>query len=253
GGSEPQFEKDASGKFDFTKPLIKPETMNDIEAGTGLIKDNYSLNLNLFYMIFQNEIVKKGQTDRFGQPITGNAERTIHSGAELSGVFRGISNLEIMLNGTFSKNFISSGLSYVKYKINNSKIIAPIDLGGNSIAGFPDFLMNVSLKYVNSGLNVILTGRYVGKSYSDNYGDKLSSYISDYPGFIDYNDNVIDPYFTANMFISYQKEVKPLKSTIKIYGQVNNLFDNLYAAYAIGKEYFPAAERNFMAGVQFEF
>jgi iron complex outermembrane receptor protein len=32
--------------------------------------------------------------------------------------------------------------------------------------------------------------------------------------------------------------------------QVNNIFDNLYSAYAIGKEFFPAADRNFIAGIQ---
>jgi iron complex outermembrane receptor protein len=33
----------------------------------------------------------------------------------------------------------------------------------------------------------------------------------------------------------------------------NNVFDNLYSAYAIGKEFFPAAERNFIAGIQLGF
>ena len=36
----------------------------------------------------------------------------------------------------------------------------------------------------------------------------------------------------------------------KVFLQVNNIFDNLYSAYAIGKEFFPAAERNFIAGIQ---
>ncbi len=36
-------------------------------------------------MIFDNEIVKNGQVDRFGQPITGNVDQTIHKGIELSG------------------------------------------------------------------------------------------------------------------------------------------------------------------------
>jgi iron complex outermembrane receptor protein len=36
----------------------------------------------------------------------------------------------------------------------------------------------------------------------------------------------------------------------KIYLQVNNIFDNLYSAYAIGKEFFPSAERNWLAGIQ---
>ena len=35
-------------------------------------------------MDFSDEIVKSGQVDRFGQPVTGNAERTRHLGLELS-------------------------------------------------------------------------------------------------------------------------------------------------------------------------
>ena len=36
----------------------------------------------------------------------------------------------------------------------------------------------------------------------------------------------------------------------KLYLQVNNIFDQLYSAYAIGKEFFPAAERNYLVGIQ---
>ncbi len=35
-------------------------------------------------MLFNDEIVKNGKVDRFGQPITGNMERTLHQGIEVS-------------------------------------------------------------------------------------------------------------------------------------------------------------------------
>jgi iron complex outermembrane receptor protein len=37
---------------------------------------------------------------------------------------------------------------------------------------------------------------------------------------------------------------------MKIFLQVNNLLDELYAAKAIGKEFFPAAERNILVGME---
>ncbi len=39
-------------------------------------------------------------------------------------------------------------------------------------------------------------------------------------------------------------------NTVRIFGQINNVFDNLYAAYATGGDFFPAAERNFLVGVK---
>jgi len=82
GGEVPQFEKNALGQYDFSKPLVKPETMNDLELGTSYTNDKLSLSLNFYYMLFNNEIVQQGQVDQFGQPITGNMERTIHYGME---------------------------------------------------------------------------------------------------------------------------------------------------------------------------
>ena len=67
------------GSYNYDEPLVQPETMNDFELGASLNKENYSITLNLFYMLFDNEIVKDGQVDRFGQPTTGNVDKTIHT------------------------------------------------------------------------------------------------------------------------------------------------------------------------------
>lgn len=244
GGEVPQFEVNPDGSYDFNKPLVKPETMNDFEVGVALTADNYSVSLNLFYMLFDDEIIKKGQVDRFGQPITGNVDRTVHIGAELSAILRLFDNrLELFGNATLSENTIERG----KFFIDAENFI---DLSGNRISGFPDFLANFGVVYKFDGLYLRLNGKYVGKFYSDNYDKNLKSYLNIYEGFVDYTDNLNEAYFVSDVLLSYEFKLLNGQTPWKIFIQVNNIFDNLYSAYAIGKEFFPAAERNWLAGIQ---
>ena len=243
-GEVPQFQVNTDGTYNFDEPLVKPETMNDFELGASFNQDNLSLTLNLFYMLFNDEIVKQGQVDRFGQPITGNVDRSVHFGAELSSIIKLLDNhIEIFGNATISKNTIEKGKFFID--ANNF-----IDLSGNRITGFPEFLANFGVIFQQSGFYLILTGKYVGEFYSDNYDDNLSDYLISCPGFVDYSDNLNEAYFVSDVFISYEFSLLNSQTPWKVYLQVNNIFDNLYSAYAIGKEFFPAAERNWLAGIQ---
>ncbi len=255
GGEIPQFEKLENGNYDFGNPLVKPETMNDFEFGTYFRTANFNLGANLFYMIFNDEIVKNGKVDRFGDPITGNAEKTIHSGIEFTSNFKLTKNFDFLLNATYSKNFIEKGKTFIEYEdqISGENRIAEIDLSKNKISGFPEILVNGSVKFQFENLLTMLTARYSGEFYSDNFDENLNELLQIYPGFTDYQDNKVDAYFTADLFASYVFKLNSNLKTIKIFGEVNNLFDELYAAYAIGGEFFPAAERNFLIGIQFGF
>ena len=244
GGALPQFELNPDGIYNFDKPLVKPETMNDFELGAELNKENYSITLNLFYMLFNDEIVKDGQVDRFGQPTTGNVDRTVHLGVELSAIVKLLNNhIEIFGNATFSRNTIEKGRFYIDK--NNY-----IDLGGNRINGFPDFLANAGISFNDNNLYVKLSGKYVGKFFSDNYDDKLKSDLDRFQGFVGYTDNVNDAYFVSDIYAAYEFYLLNGLTPWKIFIQVNNIFDNLYSASAIGKEFFPAAERNWLVGIQ---
>jgi iron complex outermembrane receptor protein len=243
GGYEPNFAKNADGTFNYSNSLVKPETMNDLELGYAAANKNFSVNLNLFYMFFDNEIVANGKVDIYGEPLEGNINETSHKGIELSTAFHFMEGLDLRFNATLSKNRIISG----SYFIDSTHSIS---LNGNNITGSPDFLTNFGINYSNENLFAQLLGRYVGYFYSDDFADKLSQYLNEYPGFVSYPDNKNDGYFTADFYISYRfKEFHVLTSS-KIYVQINNLFDRLYSASAIGGEFFPAADRNFMAGIQ---
>ncbi|MBU0475118.1 MAG: TonB-dependent receptor [Bacteroidetes bacterium] len=232
-GEVPQFEVDANGNYNFEKPLVNPETMNSFEVGTSLNNSEISFNANVFYMIFTNEIVKSGQLDRFGQPITGNMDKTTHTGIELSGTYKISEYLDFAINGTFSKNEIAKGFYY-----NGSE---SYNLKNNSISGFPDITANGIIRLNCNGLFAQLWLKYVGGFYTDNFGD--ISGITDY-------DNKVDAYFVSNALVSYQFKVQPVFNSVKLFVQVNNIFDNLYAAYGTGNEFFPAAERNITAGIK---
>lgn len=247
GGEVPQFQVNADGSYNYDEPFVKPETMNDFELGASFNEENLSLTLNLFYMLFNDEIVKDGQVDRFGQPTTGNVDRSVHLGAELSAILKFWNDhIEVFGNTTVSRNTIEDGKFFIDEPTS-------IDLSGNRISGFPDLLANLGVAFQHSGLYVRLTGKYVGEFFSDNYDDKLISYLGQYPGFVDYNDNLNESYFVSDIFLSYEFSLLNSMTPWKVYMQINNIFDNLYSAYAIGKEFFPAAERNWLAGIQVGF
>lgn len=248
GGSIPQFEITSAGAYDFSKPLVRPETMNNLELGTSFTKENLNLSFNLFYMSFNDEIVKRGQVDRFGQPITGNMDQTIHYGFEAASTFRLNNHFEFILNSSLSRNYISRG--YYFLKTSDITSTDKIDLSGNRISGFPNVMMNAVIKYHNDNFLLQANLKYVGDFFTDNYDTKLIELLKSFPALADYSDNRVDSYFVTNLFISYNFTLEPVAKNLQLFFQVNNLFDNLYAAYGIGKEFFPAAERNFVFGIK---
>jgi iron complex outermembrane receptor protein len=191
-------------------------------------------------MLFDNEIVQNGQVDQYGVPITGNVASSIHKGLELSALYKG-DILNVFANVSMSNNFISDG----RYFIDS---VRSINLRGNKISGFPGFLFNFGITYDVNKLFLKLTGKYVGAFYSDNYDKYLNTYLAAYGDFVTYSDNKNPSYFTMDFLASYSFNLLNALTDSKIYIQVINIFDRLYSANAIGEEFFPGAERNFIAG-----
>jgi iron complex outermembrane receptor protein len=251
GGEVPQFEVDANGKYDFSKPLVKNENLTNVEFGFAQKSEIYSFNLNLFYMYFRDEIIKRGMVDRFGQPKTGNADRTTHTGIEFSGELRPIQNVFVNVNFSYMKNIVNKGFVYMKYRdpITNQKKVAQIDLSGFRIPNSPELIGNIRLSYDNDVIFASLSANYVGKQFTDNFDEKLPELLSQYPKMVRYKDNVVPDYFVVNFDARYKFDV-PYLGKVTLFGRVNNLFNRLYATYGIGNEFFPAAERNFFGGIE---
>ncbi len=252
GFSKPQFEQTAGGQYDFSKPFVKPETMRDFELGLGYETGDIHSSINFFYMSFKNEIVNNGQVDKFGQPMTGNMESTRHIGIECNFDINVTNDFSMQGNATFSKSTISKGVVYNLFTTPDfvpTTDLVPINLSNNSISGSPGVIANVSAAYHPGDVYLKLNIGYSGMFYSDNYGENINNLFAKYPGMLNYSDNKNEAFITSKFFGSYaMKSVFGFKE-IKLFAQVNNLFNQLYSAYAVGREFFPGAERNVNFGL----
>lgn len=216
--------------FNFDEPLVTPETLNDFEVGVGYRTERWRGTLNLFLMDFRDEIIKKGQLDRFGQPVTGNADRTLHQGIEMSAALRLSDALDLSGNIMWSKNELRR---YSVFTGDGEEV----KLDGNPIAGFPDFIANARLTFSHSGLSASLAMQSVGKQYTDNFKNE---------------QNTVDPYTAFNGYIGYRFGTGSPVSGLTLQVHAQNLFDKLYATHGEGEEFFPAAERQIFLNVKYD-
>jgi iron complex outermembrane receptor protein len=227
-GATPEFAVDIAGgvaRYDFSRPLAKPEQLLNVEWGWGWTADGARVNANLFWMEFTNELIKSGQVDVFGQPRTGNADRTRHLGIELDGIVR--------LNGRFalSGNLTWSQNRLVRYRVADGAGWTVLD--GNPIAGFPDLLGNLRLEYAGERTRAGLSAKHVGAFYTDNYRQ-------------DRNRN--DAFTVLNGDATHELTIGGgLGLLLRL--EVRNILNTLYTSGGEGEAFFPAAERNWLVGV----
>ncbi len=232
-GERPLFYSDTSGgivRYDFSRPLVKPEKLLDLEFGSYYTSENLQLELTAYWMEFFDELVKQGQLDIFGRPIYGNAPRTRHLGVELQGqwvVWKGEqSALSLRGNLSLSRNRI---VEYTHYEQDTAII-----LDGNAIAGFPNILGNLRLTYRGKNWWTSLRLYHVGAFYTDNFQRE---------------DRKNDPYTVVFLEGAYQFSIPNLQY-LRLRASINNVFNTLYASFGEGIEFFPGAERSFYLGIE---
>jgi len=230
GAVLPQFESNPAGEFAFDKPLVKPETLNDYEFGLICERNGWRASMNFFYMDFKNEIIKSGQLDRFGQPVTGNAERTLHAGIELAGRAQIFPELRLSGNLMLSQNELKK---YAVYASDGARQI----LDGNPVAGFPNTLANLRLTLDEAGLTTSLAVQHVGKKYTDNFKNE---------------PNVVDAYTVCNGVLGYSFVRRSTLAGLSLQLHLQNLFNKLYIAHGEGDDFFPAAERQVFVNLKYE-
>lgn len=251
-GATPRFETDTTGgqtRYDFSKPLVKPERMLDLEVQYSYSSSKVRLSATAYWMEFFDELVKNGGRDVFGIPTDGNAPRTRHTGVELQAAYtwspiEGL-NIQPWANATVSRNRI---IDFAYVALNGT-----ISLNDNPISGFPDFLSNIGFRTHYGGLSVDLSARLIGAFRTDNFGDlstKSAQYVAAVRQVAAYPSNEVDgaTVFNANVVFT-AKNVGPLP-LLRFRLQVNNLANTLYNAGGNGAEFFPAAERNWYLGTE---
>ncbi|MFN8252961.1 MAG: TonB-dependent receptor plug domain-containing protein [Ferruginibacter sp.] len=226
----------------------KPEKLNDIELGAETKKNQYSFGVNLYYMLYKDQLVLTGKINDVGAYTRTNIPRSYRAGIELQGGYMISKFISLAANAAFSSNKIKNFTEYVDDYDNGGQQTnfyskTDISFSPAAVAGG-----SILIKPVKNG-EISLTSKYVSCQYLDNTAKKSRS---------------LDPYFTQDIRMNYTVKGKVLKQTDFIL-QLNNIFSKKYApngysfSYIYGgaltteNYYFPMALFNFMAGVNIRF
>lgn len=228
-GVVPQFSRKQDGSYDFNEPLVKPETLLNIELGTRFDWSIFNGSVNFYYMNFENEIVPSGGLDVFGQPRFGNAGRTLHLGLEFEGVIRLPWRLQFSLNGNISRNRY---VDFTEYDGNGQ----PLSRVDNYIANAPELILNAALNYTGEHFFAGIHLNHTGTQYTDN---------STNPDGTGFDELTVDSFSVVNLSAGVQYSF--YGTALRLTFEVNNLLDRKYLMNGFGWDnFFPAAGRNIM-------
>ena len=224
---------------------IKPEQLNDFEFGWRFRKNGLKLNLNAYYMLYNEQLVLTGELDDVGTPIRTNSGSSYRKGIELEAGLKLSEDFLINSNLTLSSNKNKQILSNFDGEIFN--------FGKTNISFSPDIIASNSIVFSpNDNLMISFLSKYVGKQYMGN---------------TDAVNSILDSYFVNNINFSYTINSNRIFDEIIISGLVNNILNKEYVSNGYyytyedtwsnpgqvktldGAGYYPQAERNFLIGL----
>ena len=241
--------KQASGDLTASP---KPETLYDSEIGYKLRTTKSSFAVNLYGMIYSNQLVPTGELSNVGYPITTNVDKSYRLGLEVMSAIKPLDFIGWNLNLTLSRNKITDFVEYfLDYNTSDwSSEYLSKNLGLVDIAYSPSITGTSDLKFkILSGVDLHIISKYIGKQYFDN---TMSS------------ERMIDPYFVNNVRLDYEPKIRNIKRA-ELQILVNNIFNEVYESngyggnwYEDGAEkswsyYFPQAGINYMLRVNLKF
>ncbi len=233
-------------RSDFAVALLskspKHETLENLEVGWRLKKNNVALNINYYLMDYQNQLVLTGKQNDVGGAIRTNVSSSYRMGIEMDGGIRFNQKFTWNANITLSQNKINEFtevlLDYnVNDEVKRNYFKTDISFSPSLIAG--SNLLYRPIKNIEVGL---LT-KFVGKQYLDNTSNE---------------NRKIDSYFINDLRLTYTCKLFFMRE-LSIGLLVNNVFDKSYSSngytwgYLAGaietrqNYYYPQAGRNFLA------
>ena len=232
-----------------SQPSPTFETLYNTELGYKFDTRSISINANLYYMYYHDQLVLTGQINDVGDPVMQNVPKSYRTGLEVELGFRLTKNLTWNLNGTFSTNRILNFTEYVDDWDNWPDQIVN-ELGTTTIAFSPAVIAGSILQWEPvKKLSLSIYSKYVGKQYIDNTSS---------------NDRKLDPYFINDFVASYYFSFKTLKQ-LGLSLKVNNFTNAMYesnawvyryyseGSYGVYDGFYPQAGINFLVGADFQF
>lgn len=217
---------------------LKPETGTNYEVG---FKGNWLANrlyteISAYSIRISDLLVAQRVAE--DQYVGINAGKTTHNGLEL------LINYRSLISENFAiKPYLSSAINFFKFEefINGDE-----DFSGNKLPGVPEYTVNSGVDLqIGKALVINANNRNIGRIFLD-----------------DSNSDRTESYQLFNFKASYDFNFSE-KIGLKLYGGINNLFNENYAASiltnAVGfdgraaRYYYPGNDRNYYGGLQLNF
>lgn len=201
--------------------LPSSERLNDWELGYEINKMKWSASVNLYNMMYKNQLVYTGQVNDVGAYTRTNVAESYRRGIELQVGYMPAYWVRINANLTLSNNRIElfreyidnwDDPNYTQLEINHTN--TPIALSPSTIAGGTITFAPFEAMKHGQTLEMDINGKYVGKQYLDNSGDDKRSMSS---------------YGLCDIRLRYGIRVKPFKEVMATLA-LNNMFNNAYVS-----------------------
>ena len=230
-------------------PDIKSEKLNDLEFGYRLSSDKLELNLNAYYMLYNEQLVLTGAIDDVGAPIRTNSGSSYRVGIESEINLELSKKLDISSNLTLSSNKNKEVISNYNGALTN--------FGKTNLSYSPNFITNNTINYkFTEKFSLSMLSKYVGKQFMGN---------------TDAKNSILESYFVNDLNFNLKITPKRIFNEIVVSGLINNVLDKEYVSNGYyytyddtwsnpgetitldGAGYYPQATRNFLVGLLLKF
>lgn len=233
------------------------ERLMDTELGIRKQWKKGNLDVNGYYMSYQDQLALSGAINDVGEFSRINIDDSYRLGLEVVGGYQGDNGLYVQANATISQNRVKQFVEEVDvydsnfFKTGIEEVVhedTDLSFSPDLIAG-GEFGYNLISNQKKHLLNIALLSKYVGEQFIDNTSDEA---------------NTIDAYYVQDFRLKYTLKTAFVKE-IGLTLLVRNVFDSLYEANAwsyryvfegtelLDQGFYPQAGRNFLLGLQLKF
>ncbi len=193
------------------------EKMLDIEAGYTYNTKIVSLGINLYYMMYRDQLVQTGELSDTGELLSRNVPDSYRRGVELSLAVNATKWFSLGGNATLSQNHIKNYVDYIDG--------VAFERGRTTIAYSPSVIAGTFFDFHTHGFAARLSTRYVSKQYLTNG---------------QYEDLILPRYCVSDLDISYTLRTKRVEK-VRFGVKIGNLFNAKYCASGYGGSWLEGA------------
>lgn len=197
------------------------ETLYDLEMGYTLQTETFNAGVNIYNMVYDNQLVLTGAINDVGEYTRKNVKDSYRRGIEFDGGLKNWQGFHFLLNATFSENRIRKFTEFVDDWDNGGQIEQNYEL--TNLAFSPSTIFANDLGYAflqnrqDMSASIGILTKYVGKQYIDNTSNENAA---------------IDPYMYNDLLLSYSYTGLPYVKEIKVNFNIHNILGNEYVSNA---------------------